>query len=523
MAARRVAFGIVVSRMLGIVREQVLAFYFGGGALADAWAAATRIPGALQSLLGEGTLSASFVPVYARLLQQGREDEAARVARSVLGLLAAAAGLLALVGYLAAPWLVALFVSDFDEYRAGVTTTLLRLFFPMSAVLILSAWTLGILNSHGRFFTAYVAPALWNVAIVAAVVAAAASGLLGVDLMIAMAWGAVAGGVLQFAFQLPFVVRHLRGAAPGGRRLRPETRTVVSNFFPAVAARGAANISGLIDTRLASALLPGAVAHLRYATTLYLVPIALFVHSVTAAALPDLARDRVAGLEAVRERTERAIRTAMFGLVAASVGFLLFREEVMTAVYVLGGEFGRNEATAAGWVLAAYAAGLPATGMSRVLAASFHGLGDTRTPARIALLAVAVGALAGLGLMFPFDNFTVGSYGLGAAGLALGSAVARWLELALLRARLARRLGGVSLWSSGAAGVLVAAGAGAAAGLGVQALFQQEALFRQGPALAVLLAYAIACLGTGEALGSSPFRLRARAQALFARRRDRDR
>ena len=111
------AFGIVVSRTLGVVREQVLAFYFGGGVLADAWGAATRIPGALQSLLGEGTLSASFVPVYARLLQQGREHEAARVARSVLGLLAAAAGFLALAGYLAAPWLVALFASGFDEGR----------------------------------------------------------------------------------------------------------------------------------------------------------------------------------------------------------------------------------------------------------------------------------------------------------------------------------------------------------------------------------------------------------------------
>lgn len=522
MAARRVAFGIVVSRTLGVVREQVLAFYFGGGVLADAWGAATRIPGALQSLLGEGTLSASFVPVYARLLQQGREHEAARVARSVLGLLAAAAGFLALAGYLAAPWLVALFASGFDEGRAEMTTTLLRLFFPMSAALVLSAWTLGILNSHGRFFTAYVAPALWNVSIVAAVVAAAGWGLLGANLMIAMAWGAVAGGVLQIAFQLPFVFRHLRGAAPGGRRLRPETRTVVSNFFPAVAARGAANLSGLIDTRLASALLPGAVAHLRYATTLYLVPLALFVHSVTAAALPELARDRAAGLAAVRERTERAVRTTLFGLVAATVGFLVFREEVMTAVYVWGGEFGLDEAIASGWVLAAYAAGLPATGVSRVLAASFHGLEDTRTPARIALLTVGVGALVGLGLMFPLDDVRVGAYGLGAAGLALGSAIARWLELALLRNRLARRLGSVSLWSPGAGRVLGAVGAGTAAGLGLQALLR-EAAFQQGSALAVLFAYVVACLGAGEALGSSPFRLRAKAQALWARRRGGDR
>ncbi len=512
MAARRVASGIVVSRALGLVRDQVFAYYFGAGALADAWRAAARVPGALQSLLGEGTLSASFVPVYVRLLQQGREEDAARVARSVLGLLAATAGALAVAGYVASPWLVAVCFPGFDAPTARTSVDLLRIFFPMSAALILSAWTLGILNSHGRFFTAYVAPALWNLAIVATVVALAGRGLLGVDLMIGMGWGALGGGVLQFLFHLPHAVRHLRGAAPRTGRLSPETRSVVSGFLPAVAARGAVNVSGLVETALASLLATGAVALLGYATTLYLVPIAVFAHAVAAAALPELSRDRAAGPHAVRERSERAVRTALAGLAAAAAAFVFFREEVM-AVYAWGGEFGADEAAAAGWVLAAYGLGLPATGMSRVLAGSFHGLGDTRTPARTALVAVAVAALAGVGLMFPFDEIRVGPYGLGAAGLALGSALARWLELATLRAQLRRRLGGMSLWTPGTGRLLLATGAGVAAGLAADAAFPRV------HGLVIVGVYAAAWLGVSEAIGSSPLNLRRRASHALERRR----
>lgn len=511
------ASGIVVSRAFGLVRDQVFAFYFGAGHLADAWRAAARIPGVLQSMLGEGTLSASFVPVYVRLLQQGREADAARVARSVLGLLAAVAGALAVAGYLAAPWLVAALMPGFDDFAAGVSVRLLRIFFPMSAVLILSAWTLGILNSHGRFFTAYVAPALWNVAIVATVVALAGRGLLGVDLMVGMGWGALAGGVLQLLFQLPYAVRHLRGAAPGAGRLSPETRSVVSGFVPVVAARGSVNVSGLVENWLASLLGAGAVALLGYATTLYLVPVAVFAHAVAAAELPALSRDRAAGAQAVRERAERAVRTAVAGLAAAAAAFILLGEEVMAAVYAWGGEFGPEEAAAAGWVLAAYGLGLPATGMSRILAGSFHALGDTRTPARIAVAAMVVAALAGVGLMFPFNELRVGGFGLGAAGLALGSALARWLELALLRDRLRRRLSGMSLWTPGTGRLLIGPAAGAAT-----ALFASATLPR-AHGLVVVAVYAAAWLGISEALGASPLGVRARIAGALERRRDRKR
>lgn len=512
MSARRVASGIIVSRALGVVREQVFAHYFGVGRLADAWAAATRVPGALQSLLGEGTLSASFVPVYVRLLEQGREEDAARLARSVFGLLAASAGGLALAGHAAAPWIAAAVGPGFDDATSRTLAELLELFFPMAAILILSAWMLGVLNSHGRFFTAYVAPALWNASIIVTAVALGAWGWVGLDLMMAVAWGAVAGGLLQFAFQLPFALRHVRGVSRSARGRLPETRMVVSNFFPVVAARGGANINGLIETGLASLLLPGAASLLRYALTLYNVPIAIFAHSITAAALPALSRDRFAGIEAVRERTEQAVRTSLFGLVGAAVAFLAFREEVMT--FYERGEFGAEAVSAAGWVLAAYAVGLPAVGVSRVLTASFHSLGDTRTPARIALLAVGISALLGISLMFPFDDMVVGPYGLGAAGLALGSGLARWIELGLIRARLARRLGGLSLFGADAARVLTSAAAGAAAGWGAKAV---------APASTALIlgAYAIGWVVAAEALGCSPLRLGDRLRSALARRRGR--
>ncbi len=513
MSARRVASGIIVSRALGVVREQVLAHYFGVGRLMDAWGVATRIPGALQNLLGEGTLSASFVPVYVRLLEQGREKDAARLARSVFGLLAASAGGLALAGHVAAPWLAAAVAPGFDDATARILAALLELFFPMAGVLILSAWTLGVLNSHGRFFTAYVAPALWNASIIVTGVTFGAWGWFDLDLMMAVAWGAVAGGVVQFGFQLPFAWRHLRGASRRARGRLSETRVVVSNFLPAVAARGGGSISSLIEMGLASLLLPGAVGMLRYASTLYFVPIAVFALSITAAALPALSRDRVDGLEAVRKRTEQAVRTSLFGLVGAAVAFLAFREETMA--FYERGEFGADAVSAAGWVLAAYAVGLPASGVSRVLAASFHSLGDTRTPARIVLLAIGIAPLLGVGLMFPFDNMLVGPYGLGAAGLALGSGLARWIELGLFRARLARRLGGLSLFGADAARVLASSAVGAAAGFGAKAVVASAS------APLVLGAYVTGCVVAAEALGCSPLRLGDRLRVALARHRGR--
>src|SRR5215210_5678207 len=165
-----VGAGILISRIVGLVRQRIFAHYFGSSGEGDAFSAAFRIPNFLQNVFGEGALSASFIPVYAKLLADGDEKEAARVANAIFSILALVTALIVLVGVLATPYIVTLIAAGFEEERRELTITLVRIFFPGAALLVLSAWCLGVLNSHHRFFISYTAPVAWNAAIIAALV-----------------------------------------------------------------------------------------------------------------------------------------------------------------------------------------------------------------------------------------------------------------------------------------------------------------------------------------------------------------
>ena len=503
MAARKVAAGILVSRLFGLVRDRAVAHYFGASDLADVWKAALRIPNVLQNLLGEGSLSASFIPVYVRLLEEGREEEAGRLAGAVLGLLVAAAGVLAAAGVWAAPVLATVITTGFtDDGRAELLIPLLRLLFPMTGVLVISAWALGILNSHRRFFVAYVAPALWNLSMIVTLVVAGGRGLLQLDLLVALAWGALAGGALQVLFQLPFLAGFLKGMVPSLGRRVAAVGTVVRNFVPVMAARGAANLSGLLDLWLASLLAAGAVSAMTYAQTFYLLPISLFGMSVAAAELPELSRDRTtAGIDKVEARARKAVGTALFWLVPSAAGYLVFGPEVMGIAYQTG-EFTAGDASAVGLILAVYAVGLPASGTSRVLLSTFYALGDTRTPARIAYARIAVSAAVGASVMFPLDRLSVGALGMGAAGLAAGASLGAWLELLLLRRHLLRRLPGLALGARKVSACLVAAAAATGAGLVAARLLPPLHPAVSGGA--TLLVFGVVYLAVAWRLGASP-------------------
>lgn len=512
MAASRVAAGIFVSRLLGLVRTRVFAHYFGTSELADVWNAALRIPNVVQNLLGEGSLSASFIPVYVRLLEEGREREAGRVAGAVLGLLALTAGLLAAFGVWAAPLLADSIAAGFSAEGRAALVPLLRLLFPMTGVLVISAWALGILNSHRSFFVAYVAPALWNLSMIVTLLGAGARGLLELDLLVALAWGALAGGALQLFFQLPFLAPHLRGVVPSlGRRLAA-VGVVVRNFVPVVAARGAATLSGLLDVWLGSLLAAGAVAAMGYAQPIYLLPISLFGMSVAAAALPDLSRDSTAGRDRVRERAEKAVGTVLFWLVPSTAGYMVFGPEIMGILYQTG-EFSGGDARAVGIILAAYAVGLSATGTSRVLSSTFYALGDTRTPARIAYARIAVSVAVGASVMFPLDRLSVGGLGMGAAGIAVGASVGAWLEFLLLRRNLVRRLRGLSFGRGSVPACVLAAALATGAGLVTAALLPPLHPVLAGGA--TLLPFGVVYLLVAHLLGATP----AGAAALLQRLR----
>jgi putative peptidoglycan lipid II flippase len=489
--AAAVGAGILLSRLAGFVRASVTGALFGVGPHADVLQTALRAPNVLQNLLGEQTLSASFIPVYSRLLAQGRPDDARRFAGAVFGLLAAIAGALALAGVLLARPLVAIFAAGYladaakvaagelavDRYELAVRAV--RWMFPMTALLVLSAWALGVLNSHRRFLLSYCAPVVWNGAIVAALaltaerLGALRTGLAGLDrLLLAACVGALVGGGLQFLVQLPGTLRALGGLRPALSLATPGVREALAAFGPAVAGRGVVQVASYLDQLLASLLAVGAVAALGYAQLLYLLPVSLFGLSVAAASLPDMARrggsDDHAGLA---DRAARALAQSGFLNLPSTVAYLTLGWPIVEGLYRLfGGGFGRQESLLVWLVLAGYSLGLPASTGSRVLQTTFFALGDTRTPARAAGLRVAVGVALGAPLMLLFDRWAVaslpGSEGparlrLGAVGLALAASAAAWLERAALRRGLARRLPALA-WPRRELALMLAAASAAA-------------------------------------------------------------
>jgi putative peptidoglycan lipid II flippase len=476
--AARVALGILASRLMGFLRERGLAYFFGVGPHADVFRTALRAPNALQNLLGEGTLSAAFIPVYSRLLAAGRQEEAGRFAGAMLGLLIAVAGGAALVGVLFARLIVAVLAPGFLDDGAAVaagglgvdryelTVRAVRILFPMTAVLVLSAWSLGVLNSHRRFLLPYVAPVVWNAAILAALMAAGAAlvpGGLGAAgegvpvavldrILIAACIGGLAGGLLQFLVQLPLVLRLLRGFRLSLSTRVEGVREALATFGPVVGSRGVVQLAGYLDIFLGSFLAAGAPAAIGYAQLPYQLPVSLFGLSVAAAELPELARLRdPAAAEALLGRVRRSLARMAFFNVPTAVGYLAFGFLIVGALYRTG-SFGPADTWLVYLVLCGYTLGLLATTSARLLQNTFYALGDARTPARIAMTRVAVSTSLAVPLMLWLDRFPVTALVgaraagrpvfLGAVGLGLTSALGGWFELWRLRRALARRLPG---------------------------------------------------------------------------------
>ena len=479
--ALSVATGIFCSRLAGLLRTSALGAFFGVGPHADVFSAALRLPNLLQNLLGEQTLSAAFIPVYSRLLAAGKKEEAGRLAGAVFSLLVAAAGGAAALGVLFARPIVGLLAAGFlrdhdlialgqarvDRYELAVAAV--RWVFPMSATLVLSAWALGVRNSHGKFFLSYFSPVFWNAAIVGAVAWASfragsggaigtAIGPGGSDLAIAdrmleaACIGALVGGIFQFLVQLPGLRGDLAGFRLSFDLASQPVRDVLAGFGPTLAGRGVVQLSSYLDQLLASLLAAGAVAALFYAQTLYLLPVSLFGMSIAAAALPRLARSGGAGSEAELARgTERALETAAFLNLPSFLAYLLLGLPLVEGIFQLFGKgFGAAESRLVYLVLAAYSVGLPAATSSRVLQAGFYARGDTRTPARIAVLRVATSLAVGVPAMLWLDRQRLGDLALlgtpgsalrlGAVGLGLAATLAAWLELTALRRAARTRL-----------------------------------------------------------------------------------
>jgi putative peptidoglycan lipid II flippase len=467
--ATLVASGILLSRIAGLLRDRVFAYYFGSSDAADIFRAAFRIPNLLQNLFGEGALSASFIPVYANLLARGKEDEADEVASAVFCMLALAMSCLVLAGILAAPFLTAVIAPGFTGEKLDRTIGLVRILFPGAGLLAISAWCLGILNSHRRFFISYSAPVAWNVMMILSMVAFGGR-LDQIALTKVLAWGSVAGSALQIGVQLPFVLRLMRRFSALIGLAKESVRTVVRNFPPMLVSRGVVQISAYIDTLIASFLPTGALAAIVYAQTLYTLPVSLFGMSVSAAELPAFSSalgdaDEVSAY--LRVRLNAALRSIAFFVVPSVMAFLVLGDVVAAAIYQTG-RFGRQDSVYVWAILAGYAIGLLATTCGRLYASAFYALRDTRTPLGFAVLRVLLAASLGYAAALHLPHFLGLEARWGTAGLAASAGIAGWLELALLRGALNRRIGATGLSASFAGRLWVAAAVAAAAGWGVK-------------------------------------------------------
>ncbi len=437
-----VAAGILASRLVGFLRGAAIAHFLGAGGAADAWQAAFRIPNFLQNLFGEGALSASFIPVYAGLLAEGRREDARKVAGAVAALLAATISILVLAGILLTPWLINLIAPGFEGERRALAIILVRIIFPGTGLLVLSAWCLGILNSHGKFFLSYAAPIVWNAAIIAVLVGVGGGTAPG-RLAVYAAWASVGGSFLQVLVQLPWVLKLLGGLRLTWSRGNADVREVVRNFGPAFVARGVTQISAYVDTLIASFLPLGAVANLAYAQMLYTLPISLFGMSVSAAELPAMSSARGEEAEVqgyLRERLVRGLRHIAFLVVPSAMAFLAIGH-ILAALLFQGGRFTARDSITVWSILAGSAVGLLAGTLGRLYSSTFYALRDTRTPLRFGVLRVALTIALGWFAALRLPALLGYEARWGAAGLTVSAGIAAWIEFVLLRRALNARIG----------------------------------------------------------------------------------
>ena len=465
-----VGAGILLTRIVGLVRQSVFLHYFGLTYAADAFNAAVRIPNFLQNVFGEGALSASFIPVYSRLLAEGDREEADRVAGAVGSILALTTSLLVLVGVLATPGLIDAIAPGFTGATRVLTIRLVRILFPGVGMLVPSAWCLGILNSHRKFFLSYTAPLAWNAAMIATLIAFGGAELS--RLAVLLAWGSVAGSALQFGVQVPMVLRMARHLRPSLDTGSPHVREVLRNFGPVFGSRGVVQISAYVDNWLASWLGQGAVAGLTSAQLLYTLPISLFGMAISAAELPAMSSalgnaDEIAGH--LRRRLNSGLRQIAFFIVPSAMAFLTLGG-VITAALFQTGRFRHGDSLYVWGILAGSSIGLLASTLGRLYSSTYYALRDTRTPLRFAAIRVALTTGLGYLCAIPLPGWIGIDARWGVAGLTASAGIAGWVEFTLLRRTLNGRIGKTGVPANLGARLWTSAGVAAAAAWGVKTL-----------------------------------------------------
>jgi putative peptidoglycan lipid II flippase len=432
------------SRILGFIRDMVLARLFGATPAADAFFIAFRIPSLLRELFAEGSMSSAFIPVFTEYRTTRGKQDAWELASAVFTTLLTIVTFVTIVGMVAAPWLVQWLAPGFQENpdKLALTTLLARIMFPYLLFVSLAALAMGILNSVRAFAVPAFSPLFLNVFII--VGALFVSPLLQ-EPIIGVAIGVVAGGAAQFAMQLPSL--KLRGLLFGFRFEpgHPGLRRIGLLMVPSLLGLSVTQVNLTVSTVLGS-FFTGGPTYLFYGMRLIQFPLGIFGVALAMAILPTLSSQAARGaLDELRTTLGFGLRMILFIIVPAMVGLILLRTPIVH-LFFEHGTFTAQDTTATALVVLCYAIGLWAFGGVRIIVAAFYSLQDTKTPAISAAVAVAANILFSLLLMRP----------LGAAGLAFATALAAMVNGGILVAVLNRRLGGVEWAAVGRSSLRVA-------------------------------------------------------------------
>jgi len=411
----------LLSRVLGLVRDMVIARYFGAGAGADAFFVAFKIPNFLRRLFAEGAFSQAFVPVLSEYREKRRHTEVQGLVNAVAGSLGLVLLGVTLVAVLGAPVLTAVFAPGFldDGAKYDLASGMLRITFPYLLLISLTAFAGGILNSYDRFAVPAFTPVLLNLSMIAAAVLL--SPLLQEPVM-ALAWGVLLAGMLQLFFQLPFLMRLGLLPRPKVDYGHDGVRRILKLMAPALFGVSVSQINLLLDTVLASFLQTGSVSWLYYSDRLSELPLGVFGIAIATVILPGLSRRHAAAsVEQFAAMLDWAVRAVLLIGLPAALALVLLAEPLIATIFHYG-QVTERDVVMSAWSLRAYATGLLAFMLIKVLAPGFFARQDTSTPVKIGVQAMVANMVFNLALIVPLAH----------AGLALATSLSAWLNGFLL-------------------------------------------------------------------------------------------
>jgi putative peptidoglycan lipid II flippase len=492
-------FGLatITSRILGLVRDQVLAYYFGAGDAMDAFRVAFRVPNLVRDLFAEGAMSAAFVPTFTRQLTLHGRDRAWHLASSVINALLLVTSVVVIAGMVFADPLVALFASDFSAVpgKFELTVRLTRVVFPFLTMVAVAAALMGMLNSLGHFFVPALSPAMFNVASIGiAVTFIPLAPSIGVEPIMIVAFGALVGGIGQLVIQWPPLRRE-------GFRYRPVLdfrdeglRHVLLLMGPGTIGMAATQINVFVNTVLATGEGTGAVSWLDFAFRLMYLPIGLFGVAIATAATPAVSRMVAeANFGAIRSTLAGGIGLMLLLNVPATLGLIVLAHPIVSVIFEHG-SFTADDTAATAAALQLYAIGLVGYSIVRIVSPTFYALQRSRIPVMVSAGSVVVNVALNLALVRI----------MGYRGLALGTSITALVNASVQLWLLKREIGGIegtrvaSTFARVAVAALVMAGAAWGANELLTGVLPGQGLVRQtvrltasiGTALAVLAAAA---------------------------------